>query len=525
MKFLAALPFLALPALACAQTAATPQIMTDVHNGDFTDAATLAQQTGDPLMVKLVTFFRLTDPGGGTADEINQFIAENPDWPEQGLLALRAAQAAGLPPQAAEPTPDFITQVEALHTAGQDIQAARNWQEQGQAAFNAADAAQRLMFWPDQNRLARALLSAGDAKDAYAVVNAVTPPASAREQNADRDFLAGFLLLRFLHQPDQAATWFRALATVSPAVITQARAYYWLARTESGAAATADYTRAAAYPSTFYGQLANFALGGSDTDMAGRIQSAQETDFSAADALSFGLMELPRAAVLLIQMNDTHDAVMFLNKLGQTAGDDKSRVMAAKLALGLGLPQSAVSIARSAGIAGQTMLPDGWPNPYAPPSSGLEPAVADAIMRQESSFDPSVISGAGAVGLMQLMPETARRTAKRAGIPMGNLFDPQSNMALGSAYLAQEVANFGNCLPLAIAAYNAGPTNVSRWLSQNGDPELGSQAGGADILDWIEEIPFNETRNYVERVLENATIYRATLNGSAPSPLDPWMKS
>jgi soluble lytic murein transglycosylase len=524
MKFLAALPFLALPALACAQTAATPQIMTDVHNGDFTDAASLAQQTGDPLMKKLVTFFRLTNPGGGTADEINHFIAQNPDWPEQGLLALRAAQAAGLPPQPAEPTPDFITQVEALHDAGQDIQAARNWTTQGQSAFAAADAAQQLMFWPDQNRLARALLAEGDTKDAYAVVNAVTPPASAGEQNADRDFLAGFLLLRFLHQPEQAATWFRALAAVSPAVITQARAYYWLARSETGSAAGADYARAAAYPSTFYGQLANFALGGSDGDMAARIQGAQGAHFSAVDALNFGLMELPRAAVLLVQMDDTHDAVMFLNRLGQTAGDDKSRVMAAKLALGLGLPQSAVSVARSAGVAGQVLLPDGWPTPYTPPDT-LEPAVADAIMRQESSFDPSVISGAGAVGLMQLLPETARRTAKKAGIPMGNLFEPDANMALGTAYLAQEIANFGNCLPLAIAAYNAGPTNVANWLAQNGDPELGQQAGGADILDWIEEIPFNETRNYVERVLENVTIYRAVLNNSAASPLDPWMKS
>ena len=300
MKFLAALPFLALPALACAQTPATPQIMSDVHNGNFTDAAALAQQTGDPLMTKLVTFFRLTSQGGGTADEINQFIAQNPDWPEQGLLALRAAQAAGLPPQAGEPTPDFLAQVEALHDAGQDIQAARNWTTQGQAAFAAADAAQQLMFWPDQNRLARALLGEGDAKDAYAVVNAVTPPASAREQNADRDFLAGFLLLRFLHQPEQAATWFRALATASPAVITQARAYYWLARTETGNAAAADYARAAAYPSTFYGQLANFALGGTDEDMAQRILGPRGPDFSAGDALDFALMELPRAAVLLI---------------------------------------------------------------------------------------------------------------------------------------------------------------------------------------------------------------------------------
>ncbi|MCB5944886.1 lytic transglycosylase domain-containing protein [Acidocella sp. KAb 2-4] len=525
MKFLAALPLMLLPAFACAQTAATPQIMTDVQAGDFTDATALAAQTGDPLMSKLVTFFRLIAQGGGTADEINQFIAANPDWPEQRLLALRAAQAAGLPAQAAEPAPDFLTQVEALHDAGQDIQAARLWTTQGQAAFAAADSTQRLLFWPDQSRLARALLAAGDARDAYAVAAAVSPPTSgAVDQVLDQDFLAGFIALRFLHQPEQAAPWFRALAAASPAVITQARAYYWLARTETGPQAAADYARAAAYPSTFYGQLANFALGGSAQDMAARILGAQEPDFSAGDALSFGLMELPRAAVLLVQMNDTRDAVMFLNRLGQVADDDKTRVMAARLALGLGLPQSAVSIARSAGIAGQTLLHDGWPTPFTP-QGALEPAVADGIMRQESSFDPNIVSGAGAVGLMQLLPGTARLTARHDGLPMGNLFDPSTNITLGSAYLAHEVDNFGNCLPLAIAAYNAGPTNVARWLKQYGDPELGSNAGGADILDWIEQIPFSETRNYVQRVLENITIYRALLTGAAPSPLDPWQTS
>jgi soluble lytic murein transglycosylase len=129
------------------------------------------------------------------------------------------------------------------------------------------------------------------------------------------------------------------------------------------------------------------------------------------------------------------------------------------------------------------------------------------------------------MGLMQLMPETARRTARKYSIPYANPFNPNQNMALGEAYLAQEVANFGNCLPLAIAAYNAGPTNVARWISDNGDPELGSAAGGADIIDWIEEIPYNETRNYVQRVSENITIYRALLNGSADLTVTPWLKN
>ncbi len=526
MRFPGALLLTLLPALAFAQTPATPQIMTDVKAGDFTEASALAAATGDPLMTKLVTFFRLTDPGGGTPEEIQAFIAANPDWPEQGLLALREREASGIVSSSAPTiTPDFLTQAEALHDAGQDQQAASLWAAQGKAASAAASPEQQLMFWPAQNTLARALLAAGDAKDAYAVVIAANPPISgqtAREQIADRDFLAGFLLLRFLHQPDQAAIWFTDLASSSAAVITQARAWYWLGRSETGPTAKADYARAAQYPDTYYGQLAALALGDSPRQLAARITADGEPSFTAGDALNFALMELPRAAALLVQMNDPRDAAIFLNRLGQIAPDDRTRELAAKLALGLGLPQSAVSISRTAGVAGQMLVREGWPMPYDPPQATLERAIALGIMRQESGFDPTVISGAGAMGLMQLMPATARRTGEKSGLPSGDLFDPAQNMALGTAYLAGLVQDFGNCLPLAIAAYNAGPTNVANWLSENGDPELGKNAGGADIIDWVEEIPFNETRNYVQRVSESITIYRAFLTGSADSPLTPW---
>jgi soluble lytic murein transglycosylase len=526
MRFLGALLLTLLPATAFAQTAASPQIMADVKAGDFNAAETLASATGDPLMIKLVTFFRLTDPGGGTPDEIQAFIAANPDWPEQGLLALRAQEASGLTvPNLPEMTPPFIAQAEALHEAGDDQQAAALWAAQGKIAAAAADPGQQLMFWPAQNTLARALLAAGDAKDAYTVVVAADPPISgmtAREQIADRDFLAGFLLLRFLHQPQQAATWFTDLSTSSTAVITQARAWYWLGRSTTGATAQADFARAARYPDTYYGQLAALASGDTPQQLAALITADGEPTFSADDALNFALMELPRAAALLMQMDDPRDAQIFLNRLGQTAPDDRTRELAARLALGLGLPQSSVSIARTAGTAGQMLVREGWPMPVNPPQGLLEPAIAYGIMRQESSFDPTVISGAGAMGLMQLMPETARRTGEKNGLPYNNLFDPDQNMALGTTYLAGLVQDFGNCLPLAIAAYNAGPTNVANWLAENGDPELGKNAGGADIIDWVEEIPFNETRNYVQRVSESITIYRAFLTRSADSPITPW---
>ena len=167
MRVFGVLLFAALPALAWAQGPASPQIMTDVNAGNFSAATALAAATGDPLTQKLVTFFRLLDPGGGTADEIRTFIAQNPDWPEQGLLALREQEAAGIiPVEIPEIKPPFLQQVEALHDSGQDSAAAALWASQGKAAADAADPEQRLMFWPAQNELARALLAAGDAKDA-----------------------------------------------------------------------------------------------------------------------------------------------------------------------------------------------------------------------------------------------------------------------------------------------------------------------------------------------------------------------
>jgi soluble lytic murein transglycosylase len=527
MKFRAVLPLLLIPALAAAQTPAPPQIMEDVHNGDFAEAAQLAAQTGDPLVSKLVTFFRLTQPGGGTADEIQQFITQNPDWPEQKLLALRLDETAGISnPPAPSLTPAFLTEVTALHEVGQDASAANIWVNHGEAEFSAAPADQQQLFWPAQSTLARALLAANDPQDAYNTVTAVDPgqgSAPATEQITDRDFLAGFIALRFLHQPEEAAQWFRNLAAAAPSVITQARAAYWLARSETGDAATADYARAAAYPTTYYGQLASIALDETPQQLADRINAVAEPGYSDTDALYVALTELPHAATLLVQMSDAHDAAIFLNRAGQEALDDKTREMEAKLALGLGLPQSAVAIARTAGQAGQMLPVEGWPTPYTPPDAGLDPAVADGIMRQESSFDPVAISGSGAMGLMQLLPATARMTARKAGLPYGDLFNADENMTLGTEYFARELQDFGNCLPLAIAAYNAGPTNVANWLATNGDPELGSNTGGTNIIDWVEEIPFPETRNYVQRVSENITIYRAKLTGSADSPLTPWL--
>jgi soluble lytic murein transglycosylase len=142
-------------------------------------------------------------------------------------------------------------------------------------------------------------------------------------------------------------------------------------------------------------------------------------------------------------------------------------------------------------------------------------------MRQESSFDPGAISPSGARGLMQLMPFTAQTVAKDLGINSslaGLTADPAYNMRLGTEYLRQMLDRFDGSLPLAVAAYNAGPHRVDQWLEENGDPRTGSVA----MLDWLELIPINETRNYVQRVLENVVIYRARQNETMPTLLAQW---
>ncbi len=185
--------------------------------------------------------------------------------------------------------------------------------------------------------------------------------------------------------------------------------------------------------------------------------------------------------------------------------------MLATLANGLGLPDLAVAVARRAGRDG-TMLPQsGWPVPYAPPA-GVEPAIVLALMRQESSFDEQIVSPAGARGLMQLMPATATAVARKLGEQpdlAALTAEPGTNMRLGTAYLRSLMDQFG-AWPLALAAYNAGPRRVQDWITANGDPRPGS-GDSIDMIDWIELIPFNETRNYVQRVMESVAVYRARL--------------
>jgi soluble lytic murein transglycosylase len=179
-----------------------------------------------------------------------------------------------------------------------------------------------------------------------------------------------------------------------------------------------------------------------------------------------------------------------------------TRALVAQLALKLGLPDVAVAAARLAGRDGFVLPRTGWPRPYVPPQGAAAPALVLGVMRQESSFDPEATSAAGAHGLMQVMPATARQLAASLGAPAGPLDDPDVNMRLGAAYLGNLLAQFPQCQACAIAAYNAGPHRVHAWIAALGTPEAGDAT-----IDWIESLPYAETRNYVERVMENTVVY------------------
>lgn len=413
------------------------------------------------------------------------------------------ALATALPPALRDDPGLTLDRVRALQHGGNLAAAASLL---GSVTAEGHDAA----FWAERNLLARKLIQAGDAKTAYAVVAAHGQ--TADEPKAEAEFLAGFIALRLLHDPALAEPHFRTLAA-SHSAITQGRAHYWLARTlaAQGKDARPEYEKSAAWPMTFYGQLSALSLGQSP---ATRLDAVRDPAWTTEAAIAYTGHEVLRAAAWLIAWGEHERARAFLLRLDELAPIPAERALTAAFALRAGLPDTAVFVARRMGRDGIAMPHMGWPMPFEPPAPP-DPAFSLGIMRQESSFDIGAVSSSGARGLMQLMPFTAQAVAKQLAIPVSvsNLTsDAAQNMRLGTAYLQEVLTRFDNCLPLAAAAYNAGPTRVAQWLNENGDP----RTGPVDMVDWIELIPVAETRNYVQRVTENVTVYRAERHDPAP---------
>jgi soluble lytic murein transglycosylase len=443
------------------------------------------------------------------------WVALHRDSPEAASLLARVPDAQRDPGL-------FLEQARWLRRGNRDPAAFALWQSGGSQAEQAAEDAHHSAFWAERNLLARRLLRDGEAADAYVLVAGAATTAPA--DTADAAFLSGWIALRRLSEPARAAGQFAALSMLSGSALTQSRAHYWLSRAAAAlgdpAAARREALAAAAYPTTFYGQLAAIAAGERGAALARRIVAEASPVWTEQDAAAFAQRDLVRAAIYLVSWGEPGRASAFLLRLAEQ-GSPADLALTARTATLLGLPQTGVAVARLAGRQGIALVQAGWPlDPIVSQQGKVDPALVLAVIRQESSFDPDATSPAGARGLMQLMPAQAQASGRALGLPVTPAAlsdDPGLNVQLGSTFLHDLLGRFSGSLPLSIAAYNAGPLRVAEWLAQNGDPR------GADadaMIDWIELIPFSETRNYVQRVIEGTTIYRARL-GEKLEPL-PW---
>ncbi|MBX9945236.1 MAG: lytic transglycosylase domain-containing protein, partial [Reyranella sp.] len=370
-------------------------------------------------------------------------------------------------------------------------------------------AANQADSWSNERiQLARDLLAANRAADAYAVAAAHGLTRGAAF--ADAEFLAGWIALRHLKKPADGQKHFQTLYDGVSTAISKSRAAYWLGRSHETAGRAKDanewYGRAAGFGQTFYGQLAARKLPG------GAAQLPSDPAASAADRQTLGGRELVTVARYLGQAGDSDRARLFLLRLARMVTAPGETALLAQLAVELRRPDVALTIARRGVENGVTLFDAAFPVVDLGATGSIERALALALTRQESSFNAAAVSTSGALGLMQLLPGTARDVAGRAGVPFVQdklTRDPAYNVQLGSQYMAEMLQRFGGSYEIALAAYNAGPNRVARWLETIGDP----RAGRIDMVDWIEMIPFRETRNYVQRVMEGVGVYRDRLNG------------
>jgi soluble lytic murein transglycosylase len=361
-------------------------------------------------------------------------------------------------------------------------------------------------LWAERDDAARRALDRGDAQLAYRI--AKHHGVSSGAAFADGEFLAGFIALRFLHQPKTALGHFELLYAGVSSPISAARGAYWAGRAAEAmkdqAKAQQWYGFAARHGSTYYGQLAAQRLGWSEapdlTDLPG-ILPEQKASFEARE-----MVRIVRALEQAGARDWTRP--FFLRLVGEgAAGQDYQ--LAAELALELGRHDLALTAAKS-GRGRVDMANYLFPTRPLPAALGTEEALLLSVMRQESAFDPEAVSSAGARGLMQLMPATAKSVAKQNGMayqPDRLTQDPDYNIRLGSAYLASLLSDYGGSYVLALAAYNAGPSRVRQWIADHGDPRNPK----VDAVDWVERISFSETRNYVQRIMETLAIYRHRL--------------
>ncbi len=603
------------------------QAFDKAKRGKWSSVERIARRATERLPAKVLTWLNMTQPGNGYSfAAIREFIADNPDWPDQNLLRRRAEEAingkvpteevlawfAKRPPMT---TDGMVAMTAALlatgDTAGARTMARRTWIEGNfgrkqenrflrryrklltrndhmarldRLLWNGRHRpAQRMMrrvdkeyhpvviarirlrryrggvdwairrvpdnllndpgflyerlrwrrrkgrddgvleilnnppedmvrpeiWWRERALVARRLLVKGLFAEAYRVVG--EHGLQAGRSYAEAEWLAGWIALRFLHDGKDALARFERLYKAVKYPISRARAAYWAGRAADAlnrkAAAEKWFAIAARFDTTYYGQLAALRQ---NPNALPRMTPEPRPD--GTDIAAFNRLELVRVALMLDQLG--HDDMLrpFLTRLAELSDDAVHKVLAGRLALALGRTDLGVRIARQAHREGTRLITLAYPIIDMPKGSP-ERAMLLSIARQESNFEPNARSPAGARGLMQLMPATARAVSRMIKTRYSRTrltSDPAYNIRLGRAYLAGLMNQYGGSYVLSIAGYNAGPGTVRRWLNTLGDPRLDD----VDVIDWIELIPYSETRNYVQRVLENLQVYRRRLNST-----------
>jgi soluble lytic murein transglycosylase len=365
-------------------------------------------------------------------------------------------------------------------------------------------------WWVERRLISRKLLDLGDARIAYEVANGAAPPVN-ENYRAEQHFTAGWIALRFLHEPAIAFGHFARIAEGVSNPITLARSYYWQARAAEalgrGQDARALYTESAKYPTAYYGQLARARLGLDEVSLRTLPEPpAEQRMLEVARALEilYAIDERDLVATMAADLGDKATDTAALATFAEIAkrhNDARATLLMGKAALSRGLPFERYA------------FPDFGVPDYQQIGPAVERCVVFSIVRQESAFNPRIVSSANAIGLMQVTPPAGRDTAKRYGVTFDQrrlMDDVVYNAQLGTAELGNDIASWRGSYILAFVAYNAGPRRAKEWIEQYGDP----RDPKADPVDWIERIPISETRNYVERIIENMQVYRALVENN-----------
>ncbi|HWG04616.1 MAG TPA: lytic transglycosylase domain-containing protein [Beijerinckiaceae bacterium] len=377
------------------------------------------------------------------------------------------------------------------------------------------DVAEPDQWWGERKLLARKLLDAGDAKTAYRLCAEAAP--NSDDKKFDAAFEAGWIALRFLHDPAAAAPHFAAMTKVASAPSGVARAAYWQGRTADAAGRTdeaKDFYRAAAlHATTYYGQLARAKLGETDIPMPSPHMIAQGDQRA----------EVVRVVELLETLGETAIALPLAIDAARHLDDEAQIAALAEVLSKAGDARATLLVGKAATTRGFAL--DAWAFPtfgvpaFDPIGKSAATPIVYAIARQESAFATDAVSSAGAIGLMQMIVSTARRTATQIGVPFDQaklMKDATFNAQLGAAHLGELMHENGGSMALTFAAYNAGGRRVKQWIDAYGDP----RKPDVDPVDWVERIPIDETRNYVQRVIESLQTYRGRFGDSAPLRID-----